>query len=489
MSSDLSTGPDPENPENPFKGLEGLGEDLEDTFAELDERMRSSDDADSPSDDSGGPSDSSGHRDDSGQSEVSGHREVSERSDDSGQVFESGDMGGIGAFMGGIGGLGDLLGDLTKMLQGKQAAGGLTNQARAIGRAMASGDGSEPNINPADRIAIEQLMRVAELRVADATGLGPARGRSLRVEVVNRTQWADRTFDDYAGLLQALNRSMTTVRQSDDDADDDNPMSAMLSGIMRMLGPTMLSITTGSMVGQLSQRALGGYVLPIPRPVVSPVLVVLPNVDEFGRQWSLNVDDLRFCVCLHEAIYHALFGVEHLRARLSNLLNRHASAFKSNPRQLEDMFDSIEVSGRPEETFAAIHSAMADPENLLGVVQSPDQRALLPELTALVAAITGFADHIMDSIGRTLTSSYGRLSEALRRHRVETGTTDQTPKRVLGLEIDQDLYDRGAAFASGVVERAGDEGLLRLLNDPHTLPTPAEVDAPGLWLARINLPR
>ena len=37
-------------------------------------------------------------------------------------------------------------------------------------------------------------------------------------------------------------------------------------------------------------------------------------------------------------------------------------------------------------------------------------------------------------------------------------------------------------------ERTGAEGLRRLFDDPAHLPTPNEVDAPGLWLARIDLP-
>ena len=39
-----------------------------------------------------------------------------------------------------------------------------------------------------------------------------------------------------------------------------------------------------------------------------------------------------------------------------------------------------------------------------------------------------------------------------------------------------------------MVERAGPEGLERLWKSERNLPTPAEVDAPGLWLARIELP-
>jgi len=39
----------------------------------------------------------------------------------------------------------------------------------------------------------------------------------------------------------------------------------------------------------------------------------------------------------------------------------------------------------------------------------------------------------------------------------------------------------------GVLERSGELDLARLWVDEEHLPTPAEVDAPGLWLARIDL--
>ncbi|MBT5139356.1 MAG: hypothetical protein HOM37_09930, partial [Acidimicrobiaceae bacterium] len=111
-----------------------------------------------------------------------------------------------------------------------------------------------------------------------------------------------------------------------------------------------------------------------------------------------------------------------------------------------------------------------------------------PELTALIAAITGYVDHVMDTIGATLIGSYDMLAEALRRRRVEANTNDRFVERILGLELDAAQYDRGATFATGVVERAGKEGLSRLWSDPSHIPTTAEVDAPGLWLARIDLP-
>lgn len=385
------------------------------------------------------------------------------------------------------GGLGDMgaIGDLMRAFQG--AAPG-SSHAREVARAIASGGSSEPNIDPTDRIALEQLVRVAELRVTDATGLQPSRGAPLRVEVVNRVGWSDRTTSDYGDLFNALGESITVVPGSASDDTAADPMAALRAGLNRMIVPAMVSVATGAMVGRLAQHALGGYVLPVPRSPKKPMLIALPNVEDFGRQWSLDADDLRLWVCLHEAVYHAVFGVDHVRGTVSDLLLRHASSFDATPSRLEEMLDHFDPMSSGPEAFAELEQALS-PDAILGAVRSKAQEALLPQMTALIAAISGYVDHTMDRIGTQLIGSYDRLAEALRRHRVETSESDRFVERLLGLELEQEQYERGAAFAAGVVERAGPEGLQRLFTDPANLPTPAEVDAAGLWLARIDLPR
>ena len=145
------------------------------------------------------------------------------------------------------------------------------------------------------------------------------------------------------------------------------------------------------------------------------------------------------------------------------------------------------TSFRPTDP-ASIQIALGDPESLLGALTSLAQEALLPRIEALVCAIEGWVDHVMDSVGRRLIGSYPSLSEALKRRRVERGEGDRFVERMLGLELGQQQYDRGAAFVRGIVERAGEPALGRLWQSERELPTPAEVDAPGLWLERIDLP-
>ena len=361
------------------------------------------------------------------------------------------------------------------------------DRGRQVARSIAAGGATESNVDPADRIAVEQLLRVAELQAAAATGLPATRGgKALRVEVANRSHWSDRTVEDYGYLFTTLGSSISAGLAPATDSED--PMGAMLAGITQMVGPMMMALTTGSMVGQLAQRALGGYELPIPRPAEEPVLICLPNIDELSAAWSLDSDDLRLWVCLHETVHQAVFGVDHVRERLEDLLTRHAAGFEMAAHQIGDRLGGFDFTGGLD-ALTELQAEFNDPESVLGAVRSEAQERLRPELTALVAAITGYVDHIMDGIGASLIGSYDRLTEALRRRRIEADSSDRLVEGMLGLELDRHQYDRGAAFAAGVVDRAGREGLSRLFSDPSHLPTPAEVDAPGLWLARIDLPR
>jgi putative hydrolase len=377
------------------------------------------------------------------------------------------------------------LNDLMRLVQAQ--AGGNNEIVRQLAHSTASEGRSEPNIDPVDRIAVEELVRIAELHVTSTTGLSVG-SSGVSVEVGNRSQWADRTINDYRPLFEHLSSALVAgMGQPTDEVSPTDPMAAMMANLSHLMGPIMLGMMTGSMVGHLARRAFGGYDLPVPRPTGEPVLVLLPNVDDFGRDWSIASDDLRLWVCLHEVTHQAVFSVDHVHRRLTDLLERYASAFDTDPERIGRQFGGFDLTAGPD-ALAGLQETLSDPDVLLGAVRSPEQEAIQPELTALVAAITGYVDWVMDSIGETLIGSYSMITEALRRRRVEAAAGDRFVARILGLELNAEQYDRGTAFTAGVLERAGTDGLNRLFADPQALPTPAEIDAPGLWLARIDLP-
>lgn len=378
-----------------------------------------------------------------------------------------------------------LFGDLARMLQ--QQGPVSWDAARQLATSIATEGASEPNIDPLDRIKLEQLARVADLQVAHATGLSTsATGRGVSVVPVTRFQWIQQTLTSHRELFETLAQSLSRgAGAPDTELDDaDDPMAKMLGGIMQAFSPVMLGMTAGSMLGHLARRSLGQYDLPIPRPPSDEIMFVLSNVNEFGDEWSLPEDDLRLWVCVHEVTHHAVLAVPHVRSALDALLREYVAGFEPDAGALEARIgelDMTDLSGLND-----VQQLFGDPEMLLGAIQSDAQREMLPRLEALVATIVGYVDNVMDTIGAGLIGSYGMVTEAIRRRRVTADPSDRFVERLLGLELTQRQYERGAAFIDGVVERAGREALDRLWSSERSLPTPADVDAPGLWLARIE---
>ncbi len=372
-----------------------------------------------------------------------------------------------------------MFGDLAKLF----ASQGPFNAevAKQLAVWLATGGQPEANVDPLDRIKLEELARVAEMHVADATGLPTSStGAVVTVVPVGRAEWATRTLAAYRPLLERLATSLAPPTK---EAEQPDPTTGLLGGLTQMMSPVLLGMQSGFMVGHLAQQALGQYELPIPRTASDELLLVAPNVDAFAEDWSLSVDDVRLWVCLHTLIHHAVLGRPHVRTRLNELLAEYVSGFEVNASALDERLGEIDPAN-PE----SLQNVLGDTESLFGAMQSDAQRALLPRVEALTSVIAGYVDYTMDKVGTRLISSYGPLTEALRRRRLERGEGDRFVERLFGVELGQAQYDRGADFVKGVVERAGDDGLARLWRSARELPTPAEVDAPGLWLARIDIP-
>ena len=369
----------------------------------------------------------------------------------------------------------------------QQSGAAAWDAARQLAAQLASGGESEPNVDPSDRIAVEQLARVAELHVVGATGLEAT--SEISILATTRTGWAAATLTAYRPLFERLADSLGEAPVGADhldELDEADPAAAMFGTLMKMLAPMMLGMTAGSMVGHLAQRSLGSYDLPLPRPVGEPLLLVPANVDDLADEWSLPPDDLRLWVCVHDVASHLVLHVPSLHTRLTDLLQQYVSSFQSDPSSLEASLGDLDL-GDPS-SFERLQSTLSDPDTVLGAIRSPVQDALLPELEALVAVIVGYVDHIVDQVAGELITTATMTGEALRRRRVTADPSDRFVERLLGLELGQDQYDRGQRFVAGVIERRGTEGLARLFESDATIPTPAEVDAPGLWLARLDLP-
>lgn len=370
--------------------------------------------------------------------------------------------------------------DLRSLLGG--GLGDPWSTAADLAAAIASEGGAEPNLDPLIRGQIEKLVRVAELHVAQATGI--ALPSNTVVTPVTKTTWTKQSFDTYRPFFERFGEAVSSA-VSADQADANDPLSAMLGQVFQALGPMLVSASAGSMLGHLGQQALGQYDLPIPRGS-HEVLIVPTTIDAAAERWHVASDDLRLWVLLHELTAHAVLSTPHVNKRLESLLLDFASAFRPNPDAIAERFASLE-SITDLSQLSELSESMNDPELLLSIMRSPAHDLLVPQFDALVASILGFVGHTVDVIARNLIGDHERIRTEFRARWIDTAPADRFMERLLGLEITESTLDRGDRFIAGIVERAGDEGLARLWADELDLPTAAEVDAPGLWLARIGL--
>jgi putative hydrolase len=364
---------------------------------------------------------------------------------------------------------------------------------------------SEPPVSARDREQFEELAHAAQTLVVGETGLTATFATALAT--VGAKGWVDLHLVALRPVLEAMAATLGEAMQQvgDDDEDDDIagagafpgvPGMAGLAGMGNMMGllaPALLGVQAGSMIGYLAQHALGRYDLPLPTgpaPVGdspggdAPTLCfVVPNIDAFEEAWSLPRDDLRFYVALHETVHAAARSVPWVRGRLVRLAVDYVSSYEIDPSSFEAEFGMIDPQD-PE----AMQRMTENPERVLGAMQSPRQVAPREELQRLTAVVEGYADHVLTQIGRRLIPTFDQIHEAMQRHRVERGEAERFIEGLLGLKLERAHYERGQAFVDGVVERAGIEGLNRLWEEQSMLPTPNELDAPGLWLARIDLP-
>lgn len=375
-----------------------------------------------------------------------------------------------------------MFGEFAQMLAGQ---GPLNwDAAKQFAAVAATGGAAEANVEPSARIAVAELARILEMHVHDLTGLTTV---FPEVTPVTPGVWAQRTLEAYRPLFTELATSLgRRPNAAVDLTDGADPMMAMMANLSQMMAPSMMGMAVGSMVGRMAARTFGQYDLPIPRGD-NALLVVPANIDAFAADWSLPADEMRLWVLAQELTGHTLFSMPSLRAQYAAIVRSYVGGFRPDPSAVAERMMNLELD-EAADPMRAVQQLLGDPAVLLGAVQSTEQAALAPQLDAATAAVVGCIDYLVDSVAvRVIGGDALRIAEAVRRRRVESSPDDVFVHRLLGLRLTNEQVQRGKEFAGGVADRVGEAGLIALLGREAALPTPAEIDAPGLWIARLEL--
>ncbi len=398
--------------------------------------------------------------------------------------------------------------------------------ARQVGIATASWgpDGQPtpsaagPAATEAERRALADTVRMAELSVADLTSL-PMPSDLVEARPIGRGEWVEANIRDLRELLDPVASKLGSAMDrmgggvggfdpsgasmpfelpgmegrrppvgfgADLDRPGDDPsgeaafdtQAQMFQQLMGTLGPLMMGAQIGTVLGSLAQRVLGQYDLALPRPP-GPLLFVWPNIASLERDWSLPTTEFRAYVALHEVAHRFEFGQAwvrpHVLALVKDLVDHAEVDVSGLQRALEDMDPS-----NPE----AMQSALQGTGNLFGESSDPEQRLRIARLQAFMAASEGYADHVMKAVGGKMLPSFERIEEALKRHREGRGA-EGALERLLGLEVTIEQYRLGEEFCAIASESTDEATLARMWGSAESLPSMPELEEPTLWLSRI----
>jgi uncharacterized protein (DUF2342 family) len=282
----------------------------------------------------------------------------------------------------------------------------------------------------------------------------------------------------------------------------------LFAGPLRSVSGLLMGVQVGALTGVLSQRVLGQYDLALLDASVTPRLLLLaPNLAQAARTLGVDRDELVLWVSIHEITHAVQFtGAPWLREYLGGMLKElieglHVtisgrSADEDGDAAGAGVADAGAVNGArrgwmpempklPDVAELRDMVERARRGELLRLTLGEDRWALVERMQAAMSLIEGHAEHVMDAIGADVLPSLPRLRAALNHRRENRGLPWRVLERLLGLELKMKQYETGRRFCDAVVDAGGPQALALAWSGPDALPTPAELEQPSLWIARV----
>jgi len=311
----------------------------------------------------------------------------------------------------------------------------------------------------------------AERAVLDYTGLRPAEPLPAP-EWVSRREWALLNLNSMRELMAPLEQRI------------DGSMSGAAQGALRAVAGRIVALEVGGLLALASKRVLGQYEFPLLGGPRAPRLVFVgPNLDEAAVKLGGRPEEVLEWVALHEGTHAVHLGAAPwLRDHLGGLA--------------ESLMATDPPSSSPAELLAGVRRfASRDPRRLfeemrdagpLALLAPASSRAAIAQTQSTMAAIEGYAEHVMDAAAGPLAPVVAELRLAMDERRGSATGMTRFLSWLLGLELKMRQYRDGKRFADDVVERAGIEGLNRAWRGPEGLPDAGELGDVEAWLERVK---
>jgi len=338
------------------------------------------------------------------------------------------------------------------------------NIVRDTSKKFVTAKGSAP-IGANDVSRVEDASAIAELWLNEATYF-PQTSTSGN-KTLARTDWVDTTLSGWLSLVEPLALGLSTaisdLLKNATEPDSDNPapelpmpMEMITAALGSFIG-SLLATQLGQSIGMLAGSATGIHDVGLPLLDSASPALVSQNIDEWGQDLDIPMEEIRIFHALRESAGARLFAhnpwlVAYIRAAVSDYGKGIHIDMDAIQRQAQDAFEASAGTDaefdptNPESFTVALNSGIFTPE------ETPAQREALIKLETVLALVDGWNEAIVAQAAGDRLPNIAALQETLRRRRATSAPTQQLFANLFGLQVSPRRAREATAFWKSVTE-------------------------------------
>lgn len=373
------------------------------------------------------------------------------------------------------------------------------NIVRDTAKKFVTAKGSAP-IGANDVARIEEAFSIAELWLNEATFF--PQSVATGNPAMARTDWVDTTLTGWQicvepiaiGLAAAISDLLSEATGESGQNEAETAMQlpvGMIATLLRSFIGSLIATQLGQSIGGLAANVSGTHDVGL--PLVEPVYpsLVPQNIDEWGQDLNIPMEEVRIFHALRESAVARLFAhnpwlVSYIRTAISDYGKGIRIDIDAIQRQAQEVFDSASQEGKefdptnPESFTIALNEGIFSPE------ETPAQRTALTKLETVLALIDGWSEEVVALAAGDRLPNLIALQETLRRRRATSAPAQQLFSTLFGLQVSPKLAREAATFWRAVREVKDIENRDRIWSG--ILPTSEDLLTPESYLASIEIP-
>ncbi len=373
------------------------------------------------------------------------------------------------------------------------------NIVRDTAKKFVTAKGSAP-IGANDVARIEEAFSIAELWLNEATFF--PQSVATGNPAMARTDWVDTTLTGWQicvepiaiGLAAAISDLLSEATGESGQNEAESAMQlpvGMIATLLRSFIGSLIATQLGQSIGGLAANVTGTHDVGL--PLVEPVYpsLVPQNIDEWGQDLNIPMEEIRIFHALRESAVARLFAhnpwlVSYIRTAISDYGKGIRIDIDAIQRQAQEVFDSASQEGKefdptnPESFTIALNEGIFSPE------ETPAQRTALTKLETVLALIDGWSEEVIALAAGDRLPNLVALQETLRRRRATSAPAQQLFSTLFGLQVSPKLAREAATFWRAIREVKDIENRDRIWSG--ILPTSEDLLTPESYLASIEIP-